>query len=159
MRLLAPRSAPNTCKGAAGWGLLFGGLSLFGGTEAGLITETKDAQMHRPDAASANSMIGTVCKKLLGQYWVNAEGRTVQCAISNRLRKELVYPIADPTSLRHRVMAVESIRTVDPVAIGDHVQFTDAGDEHGVITAVLPRKNKLMRRAAGPKPLEQVIEI
>jgi ribosome biogenesis GTPase len=52
---------------------------------------------------------------------------------------------------------VQQISTVDPVAIGDFVELLEAGDGTGMITAVLPRRTQLSRRAAGPKPLEQVI--
>lgn len=101
---------------------------------------------------------GVVFKKLLGQYTVQANGQTIVCSISSRLRKELVYPTADAASNPHqRVQSVEDIKLVDPVAIGDVVQFIEAGDGTGVIKEVLPRKNKLVRYAAGPKPLEQII--
>jgi ribosome biogenesis GTPase len=43
------------------------------------------------------------------------------------------------------------------VAIGDRVRYVDAGDGSGMIVEVLPRRNRLTRRAAGSKPLEQVI--
>jgi len=101
---------------------------------------------------------GTVFKKLLGQYEVQTETGPVTCSISSVLRKELIYPTAAPWSggLR-RVQAVKDIRTVDPVAIGDVVGFLDGGDGTGVIKAVVPRKNKLARQAAGPQELEQVI--
>jgi ribosome biogenesis GTPase len=100
---------------------------------------------------------GTVHKKSVGQYWVRVGDRTVVCSISNKLRKQLVYPIAAPSSIRRRVVAVEQIRQVDPLAIGDVVRLIDDGDGTGMIVQVLPRKNSLVRRAAGPKPLEQVI--
>jgi ribosome biogenesis GTPase len=100
---------------------------------------------------------GLVCKKSVGQYWVHAGGRTIECAISNMLRKQLIYPIADPTSFRRRVMEVRDIRQVDPVAVGDLVRVHHAGDGTGLITEVLPRRSKLVRKAAGTKPLEQVI--
>ncbi len=100
---------------------------------------------------------GMVVRKSQGQYTVLAGEHSIQCAISNRLRKQLVYPIADPGSLRAHVVAVEDIRTVDPIAVGDGVQFIDGGDGSGMIVAVLPRRSKVVRRAAGPKPLEQVI--
>lgn len=101
---------------------------------------------------------GVVFKKLLGEYHVQVDGRTVVCRISNRLRKELVYPISDPSSgTLRRVREVEDIKLVDPVAVGDVVAFEDAGDGAGLIKKVLPRKNKLVRYAAGPKPLEQII--
>jgi ribosome biogenesis GTPase / thiamine phosphate phosphatase len=103
------------------------------------------------------TMQGTVVRKSQGFYDVEVDGQTLQCALSNKLRKQLVFPIADPGSIRRRVMAVEEIRAVDPVAIGDVIRFVDAGDGTGLINEVLPRQNKLVRRAAGPKPLEQVI--
>jgi ribosome biogenesis GTPase len=100
---------------------------------------------------------GVVYRKTTGQYLVAHQDRTLPCSLSNRLRKQLIYPIADPTSFRHRVMAVKDIRQIDPVAIGDRVRYVDAGDGSGMIVEVLPRRNRLTRRAAGSKPLEQVI--
>ncbi len=107
--------------------------------------------------AAHDMRCGTVFKKSIGTYTVHADGRMIVCAISNKLRKELVFPIADPTSFRKRVMSVEEINVVDPVAIGDEVRFVFSGDASGMITEVLPRRSKLARMAAGPKPLEQVI--
>jgi ribosome biogenesis GTPase len=100
---------------------------------------------------------GTVVKKSQGTYFVRAGGRVVTCASSSRLRKNLIYPIAAPTSLHHRVKEVKDIGAVDPIAVGDQVTFQHAGDGTGLITAVLPRRNQLARPAAGNKPLEQVI--
>jgi hypothetical protein len=69
------------------------------------------------------------------------------CSISNRLRKHLVYPQRDPSSLGYyKVVAVEDIKLVDPVAIGDQVKLTDAGQGTGVISEILPRTTKLTRR-------------
>lgn len=107
--------------------------------------------------STARCRLGTVVAKQVGQYTVEVDGRRVACAISNKLRKELVFPIADPASFRRRVMEVESIRQVDPVAVGDQVEFDDQGDGSGLIRAVHPRRSKLSRRAPGAKPLEQVI--
>ncbi len=122
---------------------------------AAMTSGTDDPVVEAP-APDADAT-GMVCKKTVGRYWVHTGGRVVECAISNMLRKQLVYPIADPTSFRRRVMEVKDIKQVDPVAIGDMVCFVDAGDGEGLITGVLPRKSKLVRRAAGNKPLEQVI--
>jgi ribosome biogenesis GTPase len=58
------------------------------------------------------------------------------------------------------VRKVHDIGEVDPVAIGDRVRFVKAGDggeRGGMIVEVLPRRNRLSRLAAGPKPIEQVI--
>jgi ribosome biogenesis GTPase len=61
--------------------------------------------------------------------------------------------------MRHRVLEVREIDHVDPVAIGDQVRYTEAGDGRGVITEVLPRTSKLSRPAAVPghHAFEQVI--
>jgi ribosome biogenesis GTPase / thiamine phosphate phosphatase len=106
---------------------------------------------------TSNDLTGFVFKKTLGTYFVNVSGRTVVCSISNKLRKQLVYPIADPSSLRPHVMEVKEIEAIDPVAIGDNVRFVDGGNETGMITEVLPRRNKLARTSAGKKQLEQVM--
>lgn len=102
---------------------------------------------------------GVVYKKSLGTYFVHTPDGSVTCSISNRLRKELIYPIADRSSIiHHRVQEVRDIRQIDPVAIGDCVRFLYADEgSTGVITEVLPRRNKLARSAAGKKELEQVI--
>lgn len=100
---------------------------------------------------------GTVFRKTLGHYWVNVDGTQVVCSLSSRLRKVLIYPIADASSVHPRVQDVEEIRVADPVTIGDIVSFVDVGDGTGMIVEVLDRLSALVRRAAGPKPLEQVI--
>jgi ribosome biogenesis GTPase / thiamine phosphate phosphatase len=109
---------------------------------------------------------GVVVKKLQGAYGVRLEGQTVLCAISNKLHKQLVYPIAAPTSVRRRVVAVEKLDVIDPVAIGDYVHVVDAGKDaegqpRGVIVEILPRRNQLARCSAvptpGARPFEQVI--
>jgi ribosome biogenesis GTPase len=82
----------------------------------------------------------------------------VPCVISAKLRKKLIYPFRNPNSLTHyEVQSVERIEMVDPIAIGDRVQFLDAGDGTGMIKAVLQRKSSLSRRDPGPIPLEQVL--
>lgn len=100
---------------------------------------------------------GTVFMKSRGHYRVHAAGHVVQCTISSKLRKELVYPEADPSSRRRRVLDVKRIEAVDPVAIGDVVTFVDSGDGTGMITAVLPRRNKFSRTAPKPPRREQVL--
>lgn len=104
---------------------------------------------------------GVVYKKAIGNYTVRFDGRLVTCAISSRLRKELVYPTADPGSLSHIVRDVKKIQTIDPVAVGDEVVFVDEQDGTGLILEVLPRRSRLVRRSAIPMvdkhPFEQVI--
>jgi ribosome biogenesis GTPase len=48
---------------------------------------------------------------------------------------------------------------VDPVAVGDRVRYTDAGDGRGMIIEILPRASKLSRPAPvpGQRVFEQII--
>jgi ribosome biogenesis GTPase / thiamine phosphate phosphatase len=102
---------------------------------------------------------GIVVKKNIGSYHVRSNGQVLICAISPRLRKQLVYPSADPTSLRHIVRDVRIIDRVDPVAVGDVVRFVDMHDGRGQIIEVLPRRNRLARRDPYPgmHKFEQVV--
>jgi ribosome biogenesis GTPase / thiamine phosphate phosphatase len=100
---------------------------------------------------------GTVLKKAIGSYFVQEDGKLVTCSISSKLRRKLLFPSADPSSIRPHVVGVKDIDTVDPVAVGDRVRFIDAQDGTGLITEVLPRKSKLVRKNPGRKALEQVI--
>jgi ribosome biogenesis GTPase len=102
---------------------------------------------------------GVVFRKTLGHYTVHTDGREIDCTLSSLLHKQLIFPTADPTSLRHAVQEVREIDHVDPVAIGDRVRFVDAGDGRGMITEILPRSSKLSRPAPAPgqRVFEQVI--
>jgi ribosome biogenesis GTPase len=93
---------------------------------------------------------GIVTKKMIGNYVVQQQERKLVCSISTRLRRELVYPIADPNSLRHVVVDVRKLDVVDPVAVGDQVRFIDAQDGTGMIVEVLPRRSRLARSSATP---------
>ena len=44
--------------------------------------------------------IGVVFRKTLGHYTVHTNGREIDCVLSSLLHKQLIYPTADPTSLR-----------------------------------------------------------
>lgn len=106
----------------------------------------------------STELTGIVYKKSTGTYFVSVDGEIIPCAISSRLRKVLIYPTAALSSNpHHRVQEVKEINQIDPVAVGDEVNFIDAGDGTGLITEVLPRWSHLTRRAMGKKPIEQVI--
>jgi ribosome biogenesis GTPase / thiamine phosphate phosphatase len=105
-----------------------------------------------------NTQVGVVFKKFIGAYHVEVNGELVICSISSRLRKHLIYPEADRSSIGyHKVIEVKDIKMVDPVAIGDYVAFRPAEAGKGMITDILPRRTKLSRPDPGPKPLEQVV--
>lgn len=102
---------------------------------------------------------GVVFRKTTGHYTVHANGRDIDCVLSSLIHKQLIYPTADPTSLRRKVQAVREIEHVDPIAIGDRVRLirtADAGQNRGLITEILPRVSKLSRPAS-PRFFEQVI--
>ncbi len=101
--------------------------------------------------------LGVVYRKTTGHYTVHTNGREIDCELSSLIRKQLIYPIADPTSLRHNVREVREIEHADPVAIGDRVRFIAAGDGTGLINEVLPRRSRLSRPAPGYGANEQVI--
>lgn len=98
---------------------------------------------------------GVVFRKSLGHYTVHANGQELDCELSSLIRKQLIYPTS--ASLRHKVQAVQELDHVDPVAIGDHVRFVDAGPRRGIITEILPRRSKLSRPLSGQHIFEQVI--
>jgi ribosome biogenesis GTPase len=117
--------------------------------------------------------IGVVFRKTLGHYTVHTQGREIDCTLSSLLHKQLIFPTADPTSLRRAVQEVREIEHVDPVAIGDRVRFVDAGGDRGMIplastnsteasgmiVEILPRASKFSRPAPvpGQRVFEQVI--
>jgi ribosome biogenesis GTPase / thiamine phosphate phosphatase len=96
---------------------------------------------------------GVVYKKMIGNYIVHTNGRALPCELSNRIRKQLIYPTADPGSLHHRVQKVVELEHMDPIAVGDNVRYIVSEDGKGLIIELLPRHNKLTRRSAVPKPL------
>jgi ribosome biogenesis GTPase len=96
---------------------------------------------------------GVIYKKTIGNYTVHNNGEVVVCELSNRIRKQLIYPTADPASLPHRVQKVIELEHMDPLAVGDEVRYIQAEDGKGLIIELLPRHNKLTRRSAVPKPI------
>jgi ribosome biogenesis GTPase / thiamine phosphate phosphatase len=96
---------------------------------------------------------GVVYKKTIGNYTIHRNGYAVLCELSNRIRKQLIYPTADPGSLRHRVQKVIDLEHMDPIAVGDEVRYIQVENGKGLIIELLPRRNKLTRRSAVPKPL------
>jgi ribosome biogenesis GTPase / thiamine phosphate phosphatase len=107
---------------------------------------------------------GVVYKKSTGIYHVHpvkAPERAIRCEITNRLRKDLVYPTAPITSVRHRVQQVHELDHTDPLAVGDRVRYHETGEGAGLIVEILPRRNRLVRRTSvptvGTHAFEQVV--
>jgi ribosome biogenesis GTPase / thiamine phosphate phosphatase len=104
---------------------------------------------------------GVVFKKTIGNYTVHTNGKTIECSISTKLRKTLIYSSDNPNADRRFVKAVKPLDNVDPLAVGDRVHYIEAQDGTGMIVDILPRRSKLTRRSAVPMPtahpFEQVI--
>ncbi len=66
------------------------------------------------------------------------QGQEWRCVLRGRLRKQFTG-------------------MPNPVAVGDEVEVRPGGDGDGVVEAILPRRNRLARRAAGAPPREQVL--
>src|SRR5689334_18452260 len=100
---------------------------------------------------------GVVFRKSLGHYTVQTNGQEIDCELSSRLHKELIYYTS--AALKHKVQSVREVDHADPVAIGDEVHFMDAGTGRGLITGVLPRRSRLSRPlpVPGQRVFEQVI--
>lgn len=99
------------------------------------------------DNTNDDAHYGLLVKKALGAYTVRSADRLIACTLAGNLRKQLEFSIADPSSMRRRVLAVKELDSVDPVAVGDQVAYLDAGDGVGSIIEILPRRNKLSRPA------------
>lgn len=102
-------------------------------------------------------LTGRVIRKSRGYYFVQVGDRELLCRISNRLRKQLVFPTAAPSSTRQGVVEVRDVDVIDPVAVGDEVRLVDAGGGTGAIREVLPRSNKFSRMARRGRTREQII--
>jgi ribosome biogenesis GTPase len=122
---------------------------------------TNDKRCTPRSGSADENDIGVVFRKTLGHYTVHTlrSGREIDCTLSSLIHKQLIFPTADPTSLRHAVQEVGEIDHVDPVAIGDRARYVDAGNGCGMIVEILPRNSKLSRPAPvpGQRVFEQVI--
>lgn len=100
---------------------------------------------------------GVVFRKSLGHYTVRINGQEIDCELSSRLHKELIYYTS--AALKHKVQSVREVDHADPIAIGDEVIFLDAGPGRGLIIEVLGRRSRLSRPlpVPGQRVFEQVI--
>jgi ribosome biogenesis GTPase / thiamine phosphate phosphatase len=94
----------------------------------------------RPDAKgdaqpqpgkAAKTIRGMVLRAQSGFFWVQTEQGVLECSLRGRLKKER--------------------QSSDIAVIGDAVEVLPIRPGHGAIEAVLPRRTKLARRAAGTR--------
>jgi ribosome biogenesis GTPase len=76
-------------------------------------------------------MQGTVLRAQSGFFWVRTDAGLLECRLRGRLKKER--------------------QSTDIAVIGDIVEVTPVSPTTGAIEAVLPRRTKLARRAAGTR--------
>jgi ribosome biogenesis GTPase / thiamine phosphate phosphatase len=76
-------------------------------------------------------MQGTILRAQSGFFWVRTAEGVIECTLRGRLKKER--------------------QSSDIAVIGDVVEVTPTTPTSGAIEAVLPRRSKLARRAAGSK--------
>lgn len=102
---------------------------------------------------------GVVVKKNIGSYQVHTGRGVLSCGLSSRLQKQLIYTANNPNARHASVSKVRTLDNVDPVAVGDLVRFVGALDGSGLITEVLPRRNRLARRDPypGKHKFEQIV--
>ncbi len=86
-----------------------------------------------------NKRTGLVVKNTGSWYDVTTqEGDTVECRIRGNFR-------------------IKGIRSTNPIAVGDHVDFLEDKDKKGMITAIHDRKNYLMRRSSNLSKQSHII--
>ena len=88
------------------------------------------AKEQEPKAAP-DSVSGVVLRAQSGFYWVQTAEGMVECKLRGRLKRERL--------------------NTDIAVIGDDVEITIVGPGAGAIEAVLPRRSRLARRAAGSR--------
>jgi ribosome biogenesis GTPase len=88
---------------------------------------------------------------------ITNDGASVACTISSKMRKTFLFSKAKMDHTAKRVSDVKEIKRVDPVAIGDTVEFVSASEGQGMIVSVGERRNAISRRHPGRKTMEQVI--
>jgi ribosome biogenesis GTPase len=104
--------------------------------------------------ASNSGDLGVVIKKNNGIYWVQSNGQTLTCGLSQRLRNAPAEA-GRPGSKKETRLAPHG----NPLAVGDTVQFIASGRSLGQITAILPRRNRLARRSPVPMPGAHAFEL
>jgi len=102
---------------------------------------------------------GVVFRKSSGNYSIQHNEREITCMFSPRLHKQLITPSAADSLLRRSVQKVSEIEQAASLVVGDEVRFVQTSDGGGLITEVLPRRNKFSRQAvmSGRHKFEQVI--
>ncbi len=90
---------------------------------------TPNAEAAAGEAAAPDRITGTVLRAQSGFYWVQTADVLIECKLRGKLKRTRL--------------------DTDIAVIGDEVELTVIAPGKGAIEAVLPRRSKLARRAAG----------
>jgi ribosome biogenesis GTPase len=91
---------------------------------------------HSVSETDATLLDGLIVNGSRGQYRVETSAGALLCTIRGRLRKQLEYPTSASGNKSVRKVTV---KTHDPVAVGDRVRVLATGGGTGVIEAVVAR--------------------
>ncbi|MBO9314766.1 MAG: ribosome small subunit-dependent GTPase A [Chloroflexus sp.] len=92
---------------------------------------TPTTALETTPTTGATRLVGSVLRAQSGFFWVQTEQGILECRLRGRLKKER--------------------QATDLVVIGDQVEVQPVGNGQGAIEAVLPRRSRLARRAAGSR--------
>jgi ribosome biogenesis GTPase len=84
-----------------------------------------------PTASRPGRTIGTVLRAQSGFFWVQTEAGIVECRLRGKLKRERLG--------------------TDIAVIGDEVEISHVSPGQGAVEAVLPRRSRLARKAAGSR--------
>jgi ribosome biogenesis GTPase / thiamine phosphate phosphatase len=91
----------------------------------------------REPKPARDTVSGVVLRAQSGFFWVQTADGLVECKLRGRLKRER--------------------QSTDIAVIGDDVEICIVGPGEGAIEAVLPRRSRLARKAAGTRSAEDVI--
>jgi ribosome biogenesis GTPase len=100
-------------------------------------TRSAERSIDRAAKAPRETVSGVVLRAQSGFFWVQTPEGLIACKLRGRLKRER--------------------QSTDIAVIGDDVEITIVGVGEGAIEAVLPRRSRLARRAAGTRGVEDVI--
>jgi ribosome biogenesis GTPase / thiamine phosphate phosphatase len=121
-------------------------------------TRGKQQYKNRPPSSLKT---GTVFKRTAGSYTVQVGERMVTCTLSPELLKNSSRDLSRPRSKRQQPGNYAADHNTSTPVVGDRVHVAENSSGDNTILEVLPRRNKLSRRAPvstpSAVPVEQVI--
>ncbi len=100
-------------------------------------TRSADRAALKDKKAARDTVGGVVLRAQSGFFWVQTDAGLIECKLRGRLKRER--------------------QSTDIAVIGDDVAISIVGPGEGAIEAVLPRRSRLARKAAGTRSAEDVM--